>query len=831
MRKIHTFLIALLLFLSIDTFAGITWDAPIEYVETNYEMYFKDTAFHISEAPKSRCEYKKGKLKPFIVLEVSVFPKDIPIKGILTCEDAEFQEPYIDESNNRVIFLLSDCEEGVVLKSITLNAKGYGHKKRRIEKAGGWQAGEIYRTNIQLVREDAAAFRIKTTPPFCEVKYNGEVKGTTNEDGLLLIPAVNFKNFHSIEISKKGYLPETGQYTEDLLRKREDKDKNYVFTTADTLDFSFQLSSSGRYIVNAPKGVTLTIQDIKGEKVDTLTHNSPGLPFPAYAPDGTYIIIASRKGFQDSKVSFTIKDGNSDGDVVIPALDTIMGVLSVKSKPSGAILYIDGKVRGKTPFEGSLPVGDYTYYLSKEGRPHTDVRSLTILEGKTTSRDVDIPKRQQSEWWSNSQFYPHNYLEGYYGFGVTSDMQLNNYAGLSYSYIRHALGFQLSGMYGFNNRDIVATAGPVLTMTNEDKTDLDLQLTLGAGYASILQNDGSRLGTWAVEGGLRFGFDNAIDDRKFSLWSLYVGAKYYDRKIVPTLGISLMPVGLFASDYATDEPWFSHVYFDPMVGYAVHSADVMVGGSFAWQKHNAGIYTSFMYGIFDGNISAIVGPVFRLTPKALHLDLSLYGGIGYGYTYRHEHCLAGDWGLRFAFGDDVFNWYNFALGCTTYGEEWVPTFALSLLPVKGLVELAKLTEYDFPSHYTECIGAYAFGNEEGMIGANYTWIQSHLGVYGSFLVGFDGSAAVNVGPVFRLTPDRCAVDLQLYQGVGWSMFDDSTIGGETGLRMGFRSNSKFGMYSLNVGINYSADDIALSFGMSWPILGLLSTLGVAAMFY
>lgn len=229
-----------------------------------------------------------------------------------------------------------------------------------------------------------------------------------------------------------------------------------------------------------------------------------------------------------------------------------------------------------------------------------------------------------------------------------------------------------------------------------------------------------------------------------------------------------------------------------------------------------------MYGVLEGNIALTVGPAFRLTPTAQRLDLSIYGGIGYGRTSQYAHCFAGDLGLRFAFGSSVFNWYNFSLGCTMYGDEWIPTFGLSLSPIKGMIELAKWSADAAPQFYTETMLAYLLGDGTLLGGVSVSWVPTHLGVYGSYLAG-DGlsSSCINVGPIFRLTPDHWIIDIQLYQGIGWTGFSyGSSVGGETGLRIGINSGN-FIVPCLSVGINYSADDIALSFGISFLGLGAL----------
>lgn len=733
------------------------------------------------------------------------------------------------------IYFFYQIDQDDPIQTLKFQADGYVtpiEKKVYIEPSG-W-----YETTIFLEQEDWVTLKLKTTPGECDVLEEGKKIGTSNSKGLFECKMKLSKAF-LFTFKKDGYEPLMETVSPGFMKARQTGEFDTINSVI-TIKRTFALQKIGAaklgdVIIRTEPGATLYLRDMNDEEFGNGIIVPRSGVYEGSLTEGTKVVKIIKEGYYDNEYTFDVKKG-IDFEKKL-SLIPITGKLIVKSNPPGADVLVDGEKIGETPFNKSfkadIQIGNHTLQLRKKNYAELSPITITIDTVAPVRKSLDLSKTNNA-WWANSQFFPHHYIETYYGMGVTKDKKFNHYIGANYTYIRHTIGFNISGMYGFNNKDIVATAGPALTLTTQSKTDLDLQLLLGAGYASILQEERkSRKGTWVTEAGLRFGFENAITDYPVSLWSVFMGAKYYDKKIVPTIGISLMPVGILALPYFKEESDFSHFFLDPMAGYAVKSHDAMVGGHFAWQGYNIGFYTSCMYGVLHGNVAAVAGPALHITPNTDIFDLSLYGGIGYGRTaYRTNH-LAGDFGLRFAFSDDIFNWYNFSLGCTTYGGEWVPTFGLSLLPVKGLVELAILEEDYFPAHYTEAMAAYCFHRHEWMVGTNYSWIPSHLGLYGSFLVGLKHSATVNAGAVFRLTPDDCVVDLQLYQGTGWTKFGYNSVGGESGIRMGFQfEDLKFGIFSLNLGANYNKHDVAISFGISWGLVGTVATFGgLAALLY
>ena len=95
-----------------------------------------------------------------------------------------------------------------------------------------------------------------------------------------------------------------------------------------------------------------------------------------------------------------------------------------------------------------------------------------------------------------------------------------------------------------------------------------------------------------------------------------------------------------------------------------------------------------------------------------------------------------------------------------------------------LVKMWNDKEVLFPIHYSGFVGSYH--GDQFYMGANYAYVPSKLGFYGSFIYGLDGDYYANVGPVFRLTESLdTKVDVQLYQGIG---LNSGHLEGETGMR-------------------------------------------------
>lgn len=468
-----------------------------------------------------------------------------------------------------------------------------------------------------------------------------------------------------------------------------------------------EINFTGNYNLESPlektliyAKVTISSEDKDATLfIDGKFHSAKDGKYEGELGTGYHSIVARRSGCTDSRLDVTIT-GDEPQYFTIKAPVVNNGKIDVVSRPSGADIYVDGKYSGqKTPFVLKLPKDEY-YIISVRKEDYiSSEKSVQATESRTKS-SFHLKKDPEHTWYGREQMNPDHFLEAYYGLGINSSVfksgydghscDLDHYVGLSYGWLPNRWGLHTSAMYGITNHNFVFTAGPALRLT-EDSNLADFQFYAGGGVAYT-----DRI-TWAADFGVRLSFCNWRYDYNFSWWSMNIGVKYFDRKFVPNIGISLMPIGLFTVDYgdfwiAREESSFPKHYFEPMVGYAFGMGgsydDVMIGGTYSWVKTHLGIYGTVLGGI-GGNAAIAVGPVLRLTGDSQPLDLHLYAGTGWS-TYNGNNTALGDVGLRFGFknaNDGAFGWWSFSLGCMFYGANAVvPTAGLSI-GVAGMAAL------------------------------------------------------------------------------------------------------------------------------------------------
>ena len=279
-------------------------------------------------------------------------------------------------------------------------------------------------------------------------------------------------------------------------------------------------------------------------------------------------------------------------------------------------------------------------------------------------------------------------------------------------------------------------------------------------------------------------------------------------------------------------------YLEPMCGieFAGYNRHHYAGLRYGWIPKRFGLDVTALYGITNQELSATIGPTFRLTNFScpLSLQLALGGGAMYRFSDKHITWVA-DAALRFGFRegykDHKFAWWSFSLGTRYYDGRFIPTASISLMPIRAFT-LAAIELEDFPRIYTEIQAGYEFRSGQWMMGAQLDYIPGHLGVGAGFMVGFDGGWDVTAGPVFRLTPDYVALDLQVYQGFGYGDFNRSGFIAETGLRFAFGHDLPYwGLWSFNVGCLYGDGNVAVTFGCSLPIISIIGTAGMATFWY
>ena len=280
-------------------------------------------------------------------------------------------------------------------------------------------------------------------------------------------------------------------------------------------------------------------------------------------------------------------------------------------------------------------------------------------------------------------------------------------------------------------------------------------------------------------------------------------------------------------------------YLEPMYGieFAGYDRHHYAGVRYGWIPKRFGLDVTALYGITNQELSATIGPTFRLTSFdcPLSLQLALGGGAMYRFTDKHITWVA-DAALRFGFRegykDHKFSWWSFSLGARYYEGRYIPTASISLMPIRALTLAAMALEDDFPRIYTELQAGHEFTSSQWMMGAQLNYIPGHLGIGTDFMIGFDGGWDVMIGPVFRLTPDHIPFDFQIYQGFGYGDFDHNGFMAHTSLKFAFGHDLPYwGLWSFNIGCIYGSGNVGVTFGVSLPIISILGTAGAATVFY
>ena len=200
-------------------------------------------------------------------------------------------------------------------------------------------------------------------------------------------------------------------------------------------------------------------------------------------------------------------------------------------------------------------------------------------------------------------------------------------------------------------------------------------------------------------------------------------------------------------------PRFSN-YYEATLGVGLKDNYTFLGFSYAHIPKKVGINASLVKGVGTSSISLMVGPTYRLSNAGR--GWQVFAGIG--GTLAGSTSLALHGGARYAFDKgDLRGTETLSLtGSLQYvNRELVPTFGISVIPATKKIEgWWGEKERRFPHHYTEAIAS--FGNDDFLLGTNYTYIPSKVGPYISGMMG-DGLYTVNLGGALRLTNNPSSI--------------------------------------------------------------------------
>lgn len=538
---------------------------------------------------------------------------------------------------------------------------------------------------------------------------------------------------------------------------------------------------------------------------------------------GNHILHCTQELYENKDVLISL-NGDCTTKVISPEMIHSTGTLKINSVPSQGDVYIDNELKGKTPFlSDQYPTGHH--------------RVKVVVRGYVPSeQDVEIKKGQQQRLTFELNNEADVYITTH---SVPSSLYICPEGQSNYKYLGEK---SWSGQLGVGKYRVKTTApNHDNQITTIEVRERDNRFVVSdpphqVGYLSVTVHptganiyvDNKKVSSGKIE--LPTG-QHTISASKKGYSSSDTRTVLITNQQTSKVEFKLLNQWLHSSD---NHPKHN---FEVIYGLGFQrSINQYAGISYGYIPKHFGLNISGLYGINSKEIVLTMGPTMRLTKFWCPLNLQLAFGAGGVYNldaHNEKISWAIDTELRFAFEpSNDFAWYSFGLGVKYFNQQIVPTFNLSLIPIRIVHLLSQIRE-DFPAHRIELATGYSFESQHWKFGYNYSWMPSHIGLYTQMLFGLRNNYSITAGTTFRLTPDYIPLDLQIYQGVGWFREYDDKVGGETGLKLAFtnKRHSNFGWWSLNVGCEYAQDGyVGINFGVSLGILGMVSTCGLMALY-
>ena len=156
------------------------------------------------------------------------------------------------------------------------------------------------------------------------------------------------------------------------------------------------ISKSGSFTISSSDMTPINVSLVSAMATVSVTCPTPAVslyvdkksvgmaPWTGNLKEGMHLIEAKKEGYRSQQRTINLSQ-QQRLDVAFAELAAIQGNLSVNYKPFGADVYVDGKKVGQSPrvFNGIL-VGSHKVEIKKDGYG-TDSKTVSILEGQTTS--------------------------------------------------------------------------------------------------------------------------------------------------------------------------------------------------------------------------------------------------------------------------------------------------------------------------------------------------------------------------------------------------------------------------------------------------------------
>ena len=142
--------------------------------------------------------------------------------------------------------------------------------------------------------------------------------------------------------------------------------------------------------------VTITTKP-SGAKVKLAGKSRGSSPVKAELPVGTHEVQVTKEGFVSRSSYVKVKDASPVSvNIALEPLEAASakreGTLFVSSSPAGAVLYVDGSSRGRTPLSVTVVEGTHSLKLVAEGKePLTKRIKVDFTRTTTVRRFIEIP--------------------------------------------------------------------------------------------------------------------------------------------------------------------------------------------------------------------------------------------------------------------------------------------------------------------------------------------------------------------------------------------------------------------------------------------------------
>ena len=562
---------------------------------------------------------------------------------------------------------------------------------------------------------------------------------------------------------------------------------------------------------------------------------------------GYHSVECRMDGHRTSSQSLNVTSAMNGQNVTLKAPVPIYGSLSVESVPMEAEVYVDGKLKGKTPIAfNDIIIGNRTVEVKLHGyipwKKTVNVRegaSVDILASEVTLRKEDRDVTVNLTTASDAMIY----VDGsYVGKGKWT-------------------GIIKEGQHKFESRKLDCNAGVLdYYLTYNDGKPVSLTIAAPVqktGTLNITSDPGATIYLSRDDQEQSYSSPYANSYMPIGKYSAYASKKGYHSSAsksfsvyengITNVELDLKKIGWLEKNTS----YYTSHALEVTYGYGINTSDYYTGSenyiglNYSYAPKAMGFHTSLMYGIDGGDFGMTVGPLIHLS-NYTDTDWQFYAGIGARYDQYSNawdplfgscewHWLA-DAGIRMNFDeftsdsfDTGLSFASLSLGCKFSSDMVIPTVGLSFVPAFAAL-LTDNNNWDFAAHFAGVSMGYDIDMDDFMMGAYYSYCRTHLGVYTNFMVGFEESYSVAAGPVIRLTEDYSFCDWQLYGGIG---VQNDEFMGDFGMRFGWQSSTSFSWWDFSLGCQVYdgcyTPTMTLGLGVSLTAILTACTVALAAL--